>query len=73
VSAADLRPATLLVGELPTRELVAGERDAVVHGRTIAAAAADGDGRVALLHDGGLVAVAEVAGGVLKPRVVVAE
>lgn len=73
VRAADLLPATLLVQTLPTRELVAAERDAVVHGRTIAAEVGDGDGRVALLHGGGLVAVAEVEGGVLKPRVVVSE
>ncbi len=72
-SAADLRPASLLVQMLPRRELVAAERDAVIHGRAIAAEAADGDGRVALLHDGGLVAVADVEGGVLKPRVVVSE
>jgi tRNA pseudouridine55 synthase len=73
VTVADLRPAVLLVQALPRRELAAAERDAVMHGRAIAAVAADGDGRVALLHDGGLVAVAEVEGGVLQPRVVVAE
>jgi tRNA pseudouridine55 synthase len=73
VTPADLRAATVLVQALPSRELAAAEREAVIHGRAIAAAAADGDGRVALLHDGGLVAVAEVEGGVLKPRVVVAE
>jgi tRNA pseudouridine55 synthase len=73
VTAADIRPATLLVQGLPSRELVPAERDAVVHGRAIAAGPADAGGRVALLHAGGLVAVAELEGDVLKPRVVVAE
>jgi tRNA pseudouridine55 synthase len=72
VTEADLRPATLLVASLPGRELDETERAAVVHGRTIPAQEADG-AQVALLQDGRLVAVAEAVGGVLKPRVVVAE
>lgn len=72
VTAADLRPAALLVADLPQRELAPAEREAVVHGRSIAGAHADGT-RVALLDGGRLVAVAEAAGGVLKPRVVVDE
>ena len=72
VTAADLRPAALLVGSLPSRELEEGERAAVIHGRTIPAREADG-AQVALLHAGQLVAVAEAMGGMLKPRVVVAE
>lgn len=72
VTEADLRPATSLVASLPSRELDEAERAAVVHGRTIPARDEDG-AQVALLHAGRLVAVAEAAGGVLKPRVVVAE
>jgi tRNA pseudouridine55 synthase len=72
VTAADLRPAALLVASLPSRVLDEAEYAAVVHGRTIPARAEDGL-QVALLRAGTLVAVAETAGGVLKPRVVVAE
>ncbi|MGE5762190.1 MAG: tRNA pseudouridine(55) synthase TruB [Gemmatimonadota bacterium] len=72
VTAADLRPAALLVGSLPSRELDEAERAAVIHGRTIPAREADGT-QVALLHAGQLVAVAEAMGGMLKPRVVVVE
>lgn len=72
VTAADVRPAALLVGSLPRRELDEAERAAVVRGRTIPARTEDGP-QVALLHAGSLVAVAETAGGVLKPRVVVSE
>jgi tRNA pseudouridine55 synthase len=72
VTAADLRPAALLVGSLPSRELDEAERAAAVHGRPIPARDAAG-AQVALLHAGRLVAVAEVVGGALKPRVVVAE
>lgn len=71
VTAADLRPAASLVASLPNRELDEAERAAVIHGRTIPAREGDGT-QVALLHAGELVAVAEVEGGVLKPRVVVA-
>lgn len=73
VTAADLRPATLLVEGLPRRELDAAERAAVAHGRTIVARPEDGGTRVALVHAGQLVAVAEVDGDALKPRVVVTE
>lgn len=72
VTAADLRPAGLLVASLPSRELDDAERAAVVHGRPIPARAEDG-AQLALLHGGALVAVGELAGGVLKPRVVVVE
>lgn len=72
VTAADLRPAALLVGSLPSRELDEAERAAAVHGRPLPARDAEG-AQVALLHAGRLVAVAEVVGGALKPRVVVAE
>jgi tRNA pseudouridine55 synthase len=72
VTAADLRPAALLVADLPHRELAPGEREAVLHGRPIADGGEEG-ARVALLEAGELVAVAEASGGVLKPRVVVAE
>jgi tRNA pseudouridine55 synthase len=72
VTAADLRPATQLVASLPSRELDEAAHEAVVHGRSIPAQGEEGP-QVALLHAGRLVAVAEVEGGVLKPRIVVAE
>ena len=69
-------PATLVSG-LPRRELDDAERTAVLHGRPVAA---HGEGEaeeagepVALFAGDDLVAVAERAGDVLKPRVVVAE
>jgi tRNA pseudouridine55 synthase len=72
VTADDLRPAGLLVGDLPARALAGDERDAVVHGRPLPAS---GDElRVALFAaDGELVAVGEREGDLLKPRVVVAD
>ena len=75
VTAEALRPMDVLVADLPRRELTDVEREAVVHGRPVA----DGEegkgegGRVALFHGGEVVAVAEVASGLLKPRVVVAD
>ena len=71
VTAADLRPAALLVSDLPRRALVAGERDAVVHGRPLPAI--DTADRVALFAGEELVAVGERSGDVVKPRIVVAD
>jgi tRNA pseudouridine55 synthase len=71
---AALRDAAILVRDLPRRDLDAAERDAIVHGRPIPVL--DGKratGNVALFHDARLVAVAELDGEVLKPRVVVAD
>jgi tRNA pseudouridine55 synthase len=75
VTPGHLRPADALVGGLPRRDLDDQERGAVVHGRAVAdtgRGTRDG-GRVALYHDGELVAVADEVGGLLKPRVVVAD
>ena len=72
LTAADLRDPATLVAELPRRELDAAGRSAVMHGRPVPAGKGE-DGRVALFADGQLVAVAERAGDVLKPRVVVAD
>lgn len=72
VTAADLRPAGLLVSDLPSRSLAGDERDAVVHGRPLPVRSADD--RVALFAaDGELVAVGEREGDQLRPRVVVAD
>ncbi len=68
----DLRPAGLLVSDLPSRSLAGAERDAVVHGRPLPALGTDD--RVALFAaDGELVAVGEREGDLLRPRVVVAD
>ena len=67
-----VRDAAVLVRDLPRRELDAGEREAVIHGRPIMAGTGE-RGAVALFAAGALVAVAELAGEVLKPRVVVVE
>ncbi len=67
-------PVAALVAGLPHRELTDEERAAVVHGRPLPLDEGSGArGAVALFRDGALVAVAEVADGALKPRVVVAE
>jgi tRNA pseudouridine55 synthase len=72
VTAADLRPAGLLVSDLPSRSLAGDEREAVVHGRPLPVRSADE--RVALFAaDGELVAVGEREGDQLRPRVVVAD
>jgi tRNA pseudouridine55 synthase len=69
-----LRDPAELVRDLSRRELTPGERDAVMHGRPVAAGDGMGDeGRVALFAGEQLVAVAERIGEWLKPRVVVAE
>lgn len=71
VTVGDLRPAGLLVADLPSRSLGGDEREAVVHGRPLAA---QGEApRVALFADGELVAVGEREGEMLKPRVVLAD
>lgn len=72
VTVDDLRPAGLLVSDLPSRSLAGAERDAVVHGRPLPAVGPDD--RVALFAaDGELVAVGEREGDLLRPRVVVAD
>jgi len=84
VTGQQLRDPGELVADLPRRELDEGERAAVIHGRGIGVrgsglgnATANPESRapspVALFAAGQLVAVAEQAGDVLKPRVVVVE
>ncbi len=74
VTPQDLRDPAELAADLPRRDLSAGEREAVLHGRPLPAGGGTGDERrVALFAGGQLVAVAERAGDVLKPRVVVAD
>jgi len=79
VTAAAVRDAAMLVGDLARRDLDAGERDAAAHGRPIAAGSPErtggeqGAGRVALFAEGALLAVAEREGDVLKPRVVLVD
>ena len=68
---ADVRPPGVLVRHLERRDVDAREREAVVHGRFIAAAGAATP--VAMFAGETLVAVADRAGDVLKPRVVLAE
>jgi tRNA pseudouridine55 synthase len=65
---ADLLPPGVLVRHLERRDVDAVEREAVVHGRWIAAASP-----VAMFAGETLVAVADRAGDVLKPRVVLAD
>ena len=68
-----VRDAALLVAHMPRREVDKRERDAVVHGRPIAAASiADRREPIAVFAGAELIAVAEQVGGELKPRVVVA-
>lgn len=64
------RPAADAVPHLPTRPLDASERVAVQHGRPLADARTWDGPAVALLADETLVAIAEPAGELLKPRVV---
>jgi tRNA pseudouridine55 synthase len=72
VTPAAVRDPAVLVADLPRRDLAPAERAAVVRGRPLPARVGDA-GRVALFAADGLVAVAERAGDVLKPRVVVAD
>lgn len=68
-----LRDAAVLVAHMPRREVDKKERDAVLHGRSIAAAQpADGGRLTALFAGDELLAIAEQVGEQLKPRVVVA-
>ena len=74
VTAADLRDPAILVAHLPRREVTATERDSVLHGRPIAREpVAVSRYPVALFAGAELLAVAEVEGEQLKPRVVVTD
>ena len=69
-----VRDASILVAHLPRRQVNETERDAVVHGRPIQSTRiADTGYPIALFAGEELVAVAELVGEVLKPRVVLAE
>lgn len=69
-----LQDAAVLVAHLPRRQVDKKERDAVVHGRPLRAEPGAGSGeQVALFSDNELLAIAEQAGEVLKPRVVVVD
>ena len=70
---ADLLPPGVLVRHLERRDVDAVEREAVVHGRWIAAAADGTASPVAMFAGETLVAVADRAGDVWKPRVVLAD
>lgn len=72
-SPADLLPPGVLVRHLDRRDVDATERDAVVHGRWIPAAGDASASPVAMFAGETLVAVADRAGDVLKPRVVLAD
>jgi tRNA pseudouridine55 synthase len=71
VTPGDVRDPTLLVADLPRRELDATEREAVSHGRPIPAGEL-GAGSVALMAEGSLLGVGEVVDGAIKPRLVLA-
>jgi tRNA pseudouridine55 synthase len=74
VTAADLLDPALLVAHLARREVSAPERDSVVHGRPIARnPVPDTQDPVAVFAGAELLAVGEVEGDVLKPRVVVTD
>jgi tRNA pseudouridine55 synthase len=74
VTAAVVRDPSVLVAHLPRRDVDASERDAVSHGRPIRRdPVADTRDPVALFADADLLAVAEVDGELLKPRVVVTD
>ena len=77
VAAQDLTPAhvrdpALLVSDLPSQTLDATEREAIVHGRPLPAPES-ARGAIALMADGGLLAIGEVVDGSIKPHVVLAE
>lgn len=69
---AHVRDPALLVSDLPSRTLGAVEREAIVHGRPLPAAESD-QGTIALMADGGLLAVAVVMDGRIKPRLVLTD
>ncbi|MDQ3427201.1 MAG: tRNA pseudouridine(55) synthase TruB [Gemmatimonadota bacterium] len=73
LSAADLLPASRVLEHLPALQLDEADRRAVAHGRAVVGSAPSqprGDGMVALLADGDVVAIAQEADGLLQPRVV---
>lgn len=72
VTAADVRDPTLLVADLPRRELDLAEREAVIHGRSIPAGEL-APGSLALMAGGRLLAMGEVVEGVVKPRLVLTD
>lgn len=72
LTAAQIKDPALLVGDMPRRNLDAGERDAIVHGRPVMAAGWE-VGTVALTADGCLLAVGEVVDGRIKPRLVLTD
>lgn len=69
---ADLKDPVLLVADLPHRVLEGAEREMIVHGRPIAGPEFEG-GSIALMADGGLLGVGEAGGGLIKPRLVLAD
>jgi tRNA pseudouridine55 synthase len=69
---ADLKDPALLVTDLPHRVLEGAEREMIVHGRPIAGPEFEG-GAIALMADGGLLGVGEAGGGLIKPRLVLAD
>jgi len=74
VTAAVVRDPSVLVAHLRRRDVDASERDAVSHGRPIKRdPVPDTRDPVALFADADLLAVAEVDGELLKPRVVVTD
>jgi tRNA pseudouridine55 synthase len=74
VTPAVLQDASVLVAQMPRRQVDEKERDAVVHGRPLKVEPiADSRYPVAVFSGAELVAVAEQVGDLLKPRVVVAE
>lgn len=68
-----LRDAAVVVADMPRRQVDTKDRDAVLHGRPVKCdPVADSRSPVAVFAGDELLAVAEVAGELLKPRVVVA-
>lgn len=63
-----LLPPRLAVAHLPDRELEPDESEAVRHGRSIEWRGGSGEGPVALLAGGRLLAIGERSGGALRPR-----
>ena len=70
VATETLLPPRRFVSHLPVRTLDDAEAAGVAHGRVVSGAG--GDGEIALVHDGSLLAVGESRGGVIHPRVVLA-